>query len=104
MSEGSPATQPRESENESPSPPQGTETPLTAGEYKQTLQSCYLILHLSRHLRLDDALEWAGYADTMSSLFDPTLWMRNHGKLSEDIEVMRAVAQLQKLAQKAVPA
>lgn len=74
---------------------------LTAGEYKQTLQSCYLVLQLTRQLRLDEALEWAGYADTMSSLFDPTLWMRNHGKLSEDIEVMRAVAQLQKLATRA---
>jgi hypothetical protein len=84
--------------------PETTSAPMTAAEYKQTLQSCYLIFHLAHHLRLDEALEWAGYADTVSSLFDPTLWMRNHGKLSEDIEVMRAVAQLQKLAQKAVPA
>jgi hypothetical protein len=66
---------------------------LTEFEYKIVLDSAMVIAQLaSTNSILSDlprAIRTAEYSDTVAPFIDPTLWMKGHGNLHKQIEIMR---------------
>jgi hypothetical protein len=68
---------------------------MTPELYFAARDLAYMLAHLASDAGFDQALEWAELSHALSRLFDPTLRMKNHEKLAEDIEVLRAAADFQ---------
>ena len=71
---------------------------VTKDIYEATLRQSYALLFMASQLPMADCLRAAERSESLGWVTDPTLWMLNQGKLSEDIKVLRAVRDLGLLA------
>lgn len=76
-------------------PGQTKSPPMTPELYLAARNLAYMLAHLAKDVGFEQALEWAERSNAISPILDPTLWMNNHDKLAEDIEVLRAATAFQ---------
>ena len=67
---------------------------MTPEEYKSQLLLVASAAKTLIFIDVRDLLDKINRADTMGPIMDPTLWMKNHGKMDEDKEMLEAALPL----------
>jgi hypothetical protein len=68
--------------------------------YQSAVRTSLMCAGIVGQFDIPALLEAIERADAMGPLFDPTLWISNHGKMEEDREVLKAALPLWRLCQK----
>lgn len=70
-------------------------------DYENTLRLCYTVLRVVPDPdKVEAAIRLAEHSEAVGWIYDPTLYRANVDKLREDLTVMKAVAELGRLAER----
>lgn len=90
--------------NDTPIPPPTREDSQLAcdsvAEYRASVVQILMAARLLVQVNIPKLLESIEYADAFGCFTDPTLWIKNRGKMNEDREIIEAALPLYRMAMK----
>lgn len=68
---------------------------ISEGEYKRTIQTCWMVAALVKDLQITEALDALSHSQAIVPFLDPTLYIANGDKARQDGDIMKAVKVVQ---------